>query len=106
MRYSIYIWITLVTVVVVVGLAVGALIYSSNMNEINSQLESVEYKIKELPSLEEDIFTKCMSKLDGTAQNIAFCQENTQEQIHTLSQDLQSTKQDLENKSIVEVIRL
>ena len=79
-------------------------IYLNKKSDLNIQLTKVKSQLKELPELEKDIFTKCMEGKEGTAQNIAFCQENTQKQMHTLSQDLNNAKKDIESKKWYKVI--
>lgn len=66
--------------------------------KISKQLEDVNKKIAELPELENDVFSKCMETTDGTADDIKDCQESTQKQIFTLSQDLNNLKKSLEEK--------
>ena len=67
----------------------------SETEKLEQQLSDVESKIRELPELEKDIFTKCMENKEGTTNNIRVCQEATQEQIFTLSQDLTNLKKAL-----------
>lgn len=67
-------------------------------NQIEIQLTDVEEKISALPELEEDIFTKCMEKTKGGPQDIKKCEESTQKQIFTLSQDLANLKEELKKK--------
>lgn len=70
----------------------------SETERLQQQLSDVESKIRELPELEKDIFAKCMENKEGTTNNIRVCQEATQEQIYTLSQDLTSLKKALAEK--------
>lgn len=65
---------------------------------VQKQLEDVNKKIAELPELENDIFSKCVETTEGTADDIKACQESTQKQIFTLSQDLNNLKKSLEEK--------
>lgn len=69
-----------------------------NTQELKTQLADVNAKIAALPELEKDIFTKCMEGKDGTAVNIRICQENTQKQVFTLSQELINLKKSLEQQ--------
>lgn len=86
-------------VMIVLGLSVY-LDYSTSAEEdnIKAQLVGVENKITDLPELEKDIFTKCMEGKEATAMNIRACQESTQEQAFTLSQDLVNLKKTLEDR--------
>lgn len=66
-------------------------------NDINQQLQDVQKKIDELPDLEKDIFSKCIENKEKTAENIRGCEESTQKQIYTLSQELNNLKESLTN---------
>lgn len=92
-----------VALLVIVG--AGGYYYFYKKNEVGEQLAKISNQLSELPSLEKDIFAKCMEGKNGTAQDIAFCQENTQKQMSTLAQDLMSAKKELESKSLVEVLQ-
>lgn len=94
----------IVLFVLLLSIGAGGYYFYKN-NEINKQISKLDYQLEELPELEKDVFTKCMVGKDGTAQNIAYCQENTQEQMFTLSQDLSSAKKSLESKNIIEVLK-
>jgi hypothetical protein len=59
------------------------------------QLVDVRNKINELPELEKDIFAKCITDKNKTAENIRACQERTQKEIFTLSQDLKNLERSL-----------
>lgn len=91
--------IVFVVFVLIVGIY-GYYRYSS----IQNQLEKTRKQIGELPELEEDIFAKCIGNGIIDVAKIAKCQESTQEQIHTLSQDLKSIEKELNDKSIWELI--
>jgi len=73
-------------------------VYYTKTSEKDRQLSKLDAQIRQLPELEEDVFTKCMEEKD-TAKHIPFCQENTQEQMHTLSQDLKNAKSDILDKA-------
>lgn len=92
-------------VVLLVVVGAGGYYYFYKKNEVGEQLAKISNQLSELPSLEKDIFAKCMEGKNGTAQDIAFCQENTQKQMSTLAQDLMSAKKELESKSLVEVLQ-
>lgn len=90
-------------VFLLLSLVIGYYFYKKNT--INLQITKLDTQLQELPELEKDIFTKCMTDKNGTAQEIAFCQENTQKQMATLAQDLTNAKRELESKNIIEVLK-
>lgn len=96
--------ITIIALLLAASSAV-LLVYLNKKTNLNKQLAKVQSQLKELPELEKDIFTKCVEGKESTAQSIAFCQENTQKQMHTLAQDLNSAKKDLEGKKWYQVIQ-
>lgn len=71
---------------------------TSRQEEILLQLEDTQQKMKELPELEKDIFAKCMEGIQPTAANIRNCEETTQKNIYTLSQELTNLKNSLQNE--------
>lgn len=102
-RYFLRRWVALSTIIAVL---VTATVLSDNTtkqtgpespNQDSSQLADVNKKIEQLPELEKDIFTKCMDGKEGTSSDIKTCQEQTQKEIFTLSQDLSNLKQSLQN---------
>lgn len=95
--------------IILVFIFVPAILLGVNFYNFQSktseQLNKVSRQIEQLPELEEDIFTKCMEENGGDAKKIAFCQENTQKQMHILAQELDSAKKDLQNKEWYENIK-
>lgn len=97
--------IGVISVLIIVGFAVAGAYYEHSTNNQKS-LAKINKQIKELPELEEDIFTKCMEENKGGVENIPFCQENTQKQMHTLAQDLVNAKEDIESRKWYEFIKV
>jgi len=95
----------ILSIMVCLASIAGASFYYVKYKDLNKQKVKVEKQLKALPELEKDIFTKCMADKGGTAENIAFCQENTQKQMYTLAQDLTNAKKDLGNKKWYQVIQ-
>lgn len=93
---------------IIACIAIGGIFLGSSYYEFRisteKQLAKIDRQVKELPELEEDIFAKCMEERKGGAKNIAFCQENTQKQMHTLSQDLKNAKKDIISKEWYDTI--
>jgi hypothetical protein len=92
-------------VLLLLSLIAGGIFYYIKYADLNKQKVKLQNQLKELPELESDVFSKCMEGKGGTAENIAFCQENTQKHIHDLAQDLSNAKKDLDNKKWYQVIQ-
>jgi len=94
----------LASIILILGAGAGYYYYAQK-SKINRQIADINLKLKELPDLEKDIFTKCMEGKAAVAQNIAFCQENTQKQMFTLAEDLTNAKKDLQGKNWYQVLK-
>ena len=71
---------------------------TSRKEELLLQLEDTNFKMEELPELEKDIFAKCMGGKEPTASNIKLCEETTQKNVFTLSQELTNLKNSLQQE--------
>ena len=97
--------IIICVLIVFIVFSVAAYYYYIKKTNNDTQITGISLKLKELPELEKDIFSKCMEKKEGVSQDIAFCQENTQKQMHDLAQDLTNAKKNLQGKNWYEVLQ-